>query len=251
NSALQGAFGCYVLFGRGTNLVAIANDTATSFTNGTLGTAGTLQNSQCIVNAAASYLSGNDKYLSLTLFVTMKTGGAKNVYASVSSNSGATSGYSQVGTWNVTSPSSLTPVSVSPGTGAGAAGTPQYFTFTYSDPNGANDISGSQIIINSALQGAFGCYILYGRGTNLLAIGNDNATVFTNGNLGTAGTLQNSQCSVDLSKSFQVQTGNTVNLTLALTFKPTYKGLMYAFSNAVDNAGNASSFPALGAFLVQ
>ncbi|MDQ2944829.1 MAG: hypothetical protein M3Y27_02600 [Acidobacteriota bacterium] len=48
-----------------------------------------------------------------------------------------------------------------------------------------------------------------------------------------------------------IDTGNTVNLTLAVTFKPNYKGLMYAFSNVVDNAGNASSFPALGAFLVQ
>ena len=85
----------------------------------------------------------------------------------------------------------------------------------------------------------------------MVAIANDIATVFTNGTLGTAGTLQNSQCSIDLSKSFQVQTGNTVNLTLAVTFKPNYKGLMYAFSNVVDNAGNASSFPALGAFLVQ
>ncbi len=90
-----------------------------------------------------------------------------------------------------------------------------------------------------------------GRGTNLLAIANDTATTFTNGTMGTAGTLQNSQCSIDLSKSFQAQTGNTVNLTLAITFKPTYTGLLYAFSNLVNNSGNASSFPALGAFLVQ
>ncbi|MDQ2947284.1 MAG: hypothetical protein M3Y27_15360, partial [Acidobacteriota bacterium] len=107
------------------------------------------------------------------------------------------------------------------------------------------------IIINPALQGAFACYVLYGRGTNLLAIANDTATVFTNGTMGTAGTLQNSQCSIDLLKSFQVQTGNTVNLTLAVTFSTNYKGLMYAFSNVVNNAGNASAFPALGPFLVQ
>ena len=116
---------------------------------------------------------------------------------------------------------------------------------------GANDISGSQIIINAALQGAFACYVLYGRGTNLLAIGNDTATVFTNGILGTASTLQNSQCSIDLSKSFQVQTGNTVNLTLAVNFSPSYKGLSYAFSNVVNNAGNASTFPVLGTYLIQ
>ena len=245
-----GAGSCYIQFAR-SGLIALVGDDGVTTTTFLLGLAAVLQNSQCIVNAAASYQAGSGNYLSLTLFVTMKTAGAKNVYASVSSNSSATSGFSQVGTWNVTSPSALTPVSVSPGTGAGPAGTPQFFTFTYSDPNGANDISGSQIIINPALQGAFACYVLYGRGTNLVAIANDTATSFTNGTLGTAGTLQNSQCSIDLSKSFQVQTGNTVNLTLAVNFAPGYKGLMYAFSNVVNNAGNASNFPALGAFLVQ
>ncbi|MDQ2945304.1 MAG: SBBP repeat-containing protein [Acidobacteriota bacterium] len=245
-----GAGSCNIQFAR-SGLIALVGDDGVSTTTAMLGQPTFLQNSQCIVNAAASYQAGSGNYLSLTLFVTMKTAGAKNVYASVSSNSSATSGFSQVGTWNVTSPSALTPVSVSPGTGAGTSGTPQFFTFTYSDPNGASDISGSQIIINPALQGAFARYVLYGRGTNLVAIANDTATVFTNGTMGTAGTLQNSQCSIDLSKSFQVQTGNTVNLTLAVNFAPGYKGLMYAFSNVVDNAGNTSSFPALGAFLVQ
>ena len=81
----------------------------------------------------------------------------------------------------------LAPVSVSPGTGAGPAGTPQFFTFTYSDPLGAGDISGSQIILNPALQGAFACYVLYGRGTNLVAIANDTATVFHQWHFGDGG----------------------------------------------------------------
>ena len=246
----NGPGSCYIQFAPSGSLTLLGND-GVSTTTANLGQPAVLQNSQCIVNAAASYQAGNGSYLSLTLFVTMKTPGTKNVYATVSSNGGTTSVASQVGTWNVTSPSALMPVSVSPGTGAGAAGTPQFFTLTYSDPLGANDISGSQIIINPALQGAFACYVLYGRGSNLLAIANDNATAFTNGTLGTAGTLQSSQCSVDLSKSFQVQTGNTVNLTLAVTFAPGYRGLMYVFSNVVNNAGNASSFPALGAYLIQ
>ncbi len=250
NPTLTGAGSCYVQFTRA-GLIALAGDDGASTTTANVGQATFLQNSQCMVNAAASSITGNGNYLSLTLFVTMKTPGVKNVYTSVSLNGGATSGYLQVGTWNVTSPASLTPVSVSPGTGAGPAGTPQYFTFTYSDPNGASDISGSQIIINPALQGASACYVLYGRGTNLLAMANDNASSFTQGTLGTGGTLQNSQCSIDLPKSFQVQTGNTVNLTLAVTFNPNYKGLMYAFSNVVNNAGNASNFPALGPYLVQ
>ncbi len=244
-----GAGSCYIQFAR-SGLIALAGDDGVSTTTANLGQPTFLQNSQCIVNAAASYQAGTGNYLSLTLFITMKTPGGKNVYASGSSNGGGTSGFSQLGTWNVTSPSVLTPVAVSPGTGAGPAGTPQVFTFTYSDPNGASDISGSQIIINPALQGAFSCYVLYGRGTNVIAIANDTASGFANGILGTAGILQNSQCSIDLSKSFQVQTGNTVNLTLAVNFMPSYKGLMYAFSNVVNNAANASSFPALGTFLV-
>ncbi|MDQ2945868.1 MAG: FG-GAP-like repeat-containing protein, partial [Acidobacteriota bacterium] len=176
---------CLIDFAR-SGLIALRGDDGVSTTTANLGQPTVLQNSQCIVNAAASYQAGNGNYLSLTLFVTMKTAGAKTVSASVTSNGGPTSGLSQVGVWNVTSPSVLTPVSVSPGTGAGPAGTPQFFTFTYSDPNGASDISGSQIIINPALQGAFACYVLYGRGTNLLAIANDTATVFTNGTMGTA-----------------------------------------------------------------
>lgn len=81
----------------------MGGDDGVSTITANLGQPAVLQNSKCIVNAAASYLAGTDKYLSLTLFITMKTAGAKNVYASMTSNGGSTPGFSQVGTWNVTS----------------------------------------------------------------------------------------------------------------------------------------------------
>ncbi len=251
NPTLTAVNSCSIQFARGTGQINLAGDDGNSTSTGFLGQSGVLQNSQCIVNLASSYQSGSGNYLNLTLFVTMKTSGMKNVFAQVGSINGNTSTFATVGTWNVTAPTTMQPVGVAPQTGAAAAGTQQFFSFAYSDPAGANDISGGQIVLNPSLQGPGACYILFGRGNSSVSLASNDANTFTSGTLGSGTVLQNSQCSIDLSKSFQVQSGNTLNLTLAVTFSSTFRGLLYTFSNVQNNAGAGSGYVVLGNYQVQ
>ncbi len=250
NSTLTAVNSCSIQFVRLSGQIRLAGDDGNAVTTGTLGQSTLLQNSQCIVNLASSYKSASGNYLTLTLFITMKTAGMKNVYAQLGTGT-QTSGSGAVGTWDVSTPATLLPVAEAPSTGAGGAVTYQFFTFTFSDPNGADDISGAQIVLNASLQGPGACYLLFGRGNGLVSLASNDANSFTSSTLGSVTVLQNSQCSVDLSKSFEVQTGNTLNLTLAISFTPSFRGLLYAFSNVQNNVGAGSGYVVLGNFTVQ
>jgi hypothetical protein len=67
----------------------------------TLGTAGTLQNSQCAVNVGSSSgaLSGNTYTLNLAITFQGGFTGAKNVYGLATSLGAVSSGWATVGTW--------------------------------------------------------------------------------------------------------------------------------------------------------
>lgn len=107
------------------------------------------------------------------------------------------------------------PAAVTPSSGSGSA---QVFAFTYTDPNGSQDISGSQIVINSTTSGAGACYILFARGSNQIALGDDAGNPGSLTTLGAPTVLQNSQCSVLASNSSQTFSGNTITLNLFVSF---------------------------------
>jgi hypothetical protein len=95
---------CYLLYVRGSNAVDLANDAGVWQGPVTLGSASTLQNSQCSVSAASSWasLSGNTLTLNLALTFQPPFAGAKNVYMEVQ-NASLDSGWSLEGNWTVAS----------------------------------------------------------------------------------------------------------------------------------------------------
>jgi hypothetical protein len=140
-----------------------------------VGVAGTLQNSQCSVNAGASSFSTNGNNLALNLAVSFTTAyaGAKNIYMEV--DDGVDSGWVHEGTWTVTTGSGPpSPVSVTPSSGSGAA---QTFSFVFTDPGGASKISYTQIDISATLVAAGACYIYYSPPANEVFLENDAGTL--------------------------------------------------------------------------
>jgi hypothetical protein len=249
NSSLSGTNGCYFyLFASGSNVVYLASNAGVLQSGLAVGSAGTLQNSQCSLNVGASSvsLSGNTFTLNLVLAFTPAFAGAKNIYMSVQ-NATHGSGWVQEGTWTVPASSGPTPVSVTPNSGSGAS---QTFAFAFSDPAGAADISSAQIVISSSLSGTNGCYFyLFASGSNVVYLANNAGDLQPGLAIGSAGTLSNSQCSLNVAASSVSLSGNTFTLNLVLTFTSAFAGAKNIYMSA-QNATLSSSWVQEGTWTV-
>jgi hypothetical protein len=222
-SSAAAASNCYLYFTPASNAIYLANDAGTAWLPPVVvGRSGTLQNSQCSVDTAASSSSmdGNTLTVRLALAFFPVYNGAKNIYMLL--YDGQNSGWVQKGTWMVSSTGSLGPVSVSPSSGSGGS---QTFTFVFSDPNGAASIYSASIVIGATASGVGSCYLYYLRSTNSLYLANDAGTAWLSPViLGQATVLQNSQCSINAATSSAAINGNTLTLALAITFVYTFNG---------------------------
>src|SRR5262249_33292691 len=86
------------------------------------------------------------------------------------------------------------PSSATPSSGSGLA---QTFSVVVSDPDGASDVAGVNILFNASLSGSNGCWMFYDAPSNTLAMASDDTSNWTQIVLGSSSTLQNSQCSVN------------------------------------------------------
>jgi len=157
------------------------------------------------------------------------------------------SGWILNGTWNVPGASGPTAISVAPSSGSGSS---QAFAFNFLDPAGATDISSAQIVIDGSLSGTGSCYLyFYGNGANVIYLASD-AGAFESGiSLGTVGTLQNSQCTINVGASSAILSGTTLALNLAVGFQHAFAGakIVYMF---VQNASIGSGWTQQGIWTV-
>ena len=233
-SSAAAAATCYVYFIPASNAVYLANDAGTAWLSPvTLGQAGTLQNSQCSVNAAgsSSSASGNDLTLNLALTFLPAYSGGRNIY--MLAYDGQSSGWQQKGAWTVSaSAGTLAPVSVTPASGSGGS---QTFAFLYTDPNGGSSIYSASVVIGTTASGIGSCYLYYLRSANSLYLANDAGNAWLSPmTLGQTGTLQNSQCAVNLSASSSSASGSNLTLTLAMTFLAAFNGDKNVYMQVYD-----------------
>jgi hypothetical protein len=212
----------------------LANDSGTTWiASKTVGVAGTLQNSQCSVNLGASSVAGSGNNLTLNVSLTFSAGfaGTKNIYMEV--YDGLDSGWQAKGTWTaIAAPGPPVAISVTPSSGSGGN---QTFAFAFSDAKGQAAISTASIIINGSLSGLNGCYLYYSRPANALYLANDGGTSWiASKTVGVAGTLQNSQCSVNLGASSVAGSGNNLTLNVSLTFSAGFAGTKNIYMEVYD-----------------
>jgi hypothetical protein len=101
NTSMSGSSSCWMYYAASTNEIYLANNAGSFATAGlTVGTSGTLSNSQCTVNVGSSSasLSGNTLTLNLALSFTPAFAGTKNIYMYVQ-NATQSNGFTQEGTW--------------------------------------------------------------------------------------------------------------------------------------------------------
>src|SRR6202041_1986223 len=120
------------------------------------------------------------------------------------------------------------PVSIAPGSGSGLT---QAFTFSFNDPAGYADLSVADILIGSYLDAIGACYVALvpssATSGYVYLIDDAGDGGYVSGTpmlLPSGGSLSNSQCTVDASGSSVSGSGDTLSLTLNITFAPAFAG---------------------------
>jgi hypothetical protein len=231
---------CYTIYVPSSNTIALMSDAGNSYAGAaTLGTAGTLSNSQCTLDTGASSASGSGTSLTLNAALTFKPAfnGTKNIYTVSGNGSNVSSGWQAKGSWIVPSAIPVN-VSVSPASGSG---TVQLFSFAYSDQSGFADISYVDFLFQAQFTGQNACYAIYSPSSKTITLMNDAGNSSAgSATLGTVGTLSNSQCTLDTGASSASGSGNSLTLNVKLTFKPSFAGTKNIFTVS-GNGNNVSS----------
>jgi hypothetical protein len=213
---------CYVVYVAGA--LYLLNDSRTDLIGAMVGTQVSVENSLCRIKAATSSVTTSGATQILTIDVSFKAAfaGFKTIDARVEDIAGQSSAFKTVGAWTVTvdPAAALEAISVNPAAGSGAGGK---FTFTSTDPAGANDLLRTYIVI-AAPNSTAACYIVFAAPSGLYLL-NDSKTEFLRGIVpGFSDAVENSQCRLNAAGSSVVNSGITQTLTLDLFFKPAFAG---------------------------
>ena len=251
NSSLEMNNGCVTAYDNLHNLVYLLNDAGIFWLGPvTPGTSGVLSNRQCGISMTGATItrSGNNLTVGIPTSFTAAFAGGKNVYMIAQDRAGLNSGWQQKGRWMVGNGVNVAPlaVSVTPSSGTGPS---RSFSFAYSDGNGYTDAFLTMQIINSTLQKSNGCATIYIRPSNQLFLLDDAGTSWLGpAVIGTSGTLNNSQCSINLGGAFTTQSNLSLNLNIPITFSSTFRGLKNVYMLGMDNGGLGSGWQQRGSW---
>lgn len=133
-------------------------------------------------------------------------------------------------------------VSLSPASGAGQT---QTFTLTASDSAGAADIASIDMLINSAFNKTNACWVYYDHAANRIELASDSGTWnYLSFGPGQTPGPSNSQCSVEMVSSSDA--GNTVSVSIKVTFNGAWLGDRTIWGESLDVAKNDSMYQQMG-----
>jgi parallel beta-helix repeat protein len=138
-------------------------------------------------------------------------------------------------------------VSASPTSGSGSGTT---FTLVVADLNGAPDITSAVFLVNSSLTGNNGCFVNYTPGNNSIALANNAVTAWSTATLGSSTLLTNSQCTVNPALATAVASGDTLTVTIPVTFAAAFAGAKTTWGYANDQTGFSNGYQVTGSWTV-
>ncbi|MEZ5402623.1 MAG: BACON domain-containing protein [Bryobacteraceae bacterium] len=254
NDFLDGRNACYLAYHRPSNVLYLVNNAGSALLPGmVVGSGGSLVNNQCTVLGPGLAVTGSGSKLTLHVSILFTFPGNRIVYLAARDSAGRNSGWRPVGTVSLPSPPPSGPtVGALPATPASGrtTGPLQTYTFTFNHPAGWETLEVVNVLINRELNGDNACYVAYSRPAGLLYLVKDSgpaAGLSPGIVLGAPGAASNSQCTIHAASSSAAGQGNTLSLTIALEFAPTFRGdmIIYAASRTAGDA-HTSGWQAIG-----
>ncbi|WP_228486843.1 beta strand repeat-containing protein [Paludibaculum fermentans] len=244
--------GCYFVWDRSAGVIWLADDSGAVWSaSARAGTAESASNSQCKVNATGSSIAASGTGLSMAVSVSFFPGfnGVKSVYANATDAAGLTSASPQLGSYTVAAVSTQPtgPLTVAPAAGSGSS---QVFTFTFTDPRGAGDLTWLRVLVHSQQTAVGGCYLEVDPVGLVAYLYDDAGAGYSAARLGASDAVQNSQCKISGAGSSVALSGAQATLKLDLSFQAGFAGVKSIWANASDRTGFTSGSPQLGAFTV-
>jgi len=122
--------------------------------------------------------------------------------------------------------------------------------FTFTDPRGWQDLDVVNVLINNFLDGRNACYLAYSRPSGVLYLVADNGGTLLGLPLNGSGSVSNRQCTVAAAGTTAAGSGNTLTLTVNLSFAAGFAGNKVTYMAARDLQGGNSGWQALGVWNV-
>ena len=122
-------------------------------------------------------------------------------------------------------------VAATPSSGSGPG---KAFSFQFSDPVGATNLSSVGVLFAVSAGTSGACAVSYDRAHNALSLLTDAGALPTSSIRPGSGTQQNSQCSLNGANSSAILSGQTLTLNLALTFLPAFNGAKNIYMQATN-----------------
>ena len=260
NNVLDGRQACYLAFDHASSILYLVNDAGTFISGMQLDSqgrgSGVLSNSQCSVDGTktslSNYSGSSQSQVTIGLTFSAAFGGNKVLYFAARDKEAMNTGWLVQGTWNV--PMTATyPNVVSGGTSYYNNSNPTSVTVTYQDATLNTNLSPSQILINSAIDGRNACYMGYDHKNNaLFLVKDDGSTLLPSITPGVGNaTQQNSQCIIYAQNSSVQANGKNYTLNVQVFFMPAFRGPKIIYAASQTLTGGNTGWQAMGALSIQ
>jgi hypothetical protein len=249
NTSSSSSNACWVYYDAVGRTIWLASNDASAWSSAAVGSATTIENSQCQITASgvSTSGSGNDLTLSVPVIFSTSFAGTKNVYMSATDKGGVSSSLVSKGTWTVPSSTALGGIAATPSSGSSAA---QKFTFVFSDPNGYAGLTGAHVLVNSSVSGTNACWVYLDPVGKVLWLASNDTSSWQSAAVASTTTLENSQCSIAASGVSMSGSGTNLTVEIPITFTSTFAGTRNIYLNATNKSGTTSSYVQSGTWIV-
>jgi hypothetical protein len=132
-------------------------------------------------------------------------------------------------------------------------GATQTLVFKYTHTGGFGQLGVVNALINSYLDGNAACYVAFSQPLNVLYLVNDGGPgsgISAGLTLGGGGSVSNNQCTISAAGSSATRSGDTLTLTLNVTFKPAFYGNKVIYLAAQDQGAETTGWVTVGSTIV-
>jgi hypothetical protein len=239
--SVDGRSACWIAFDAASSQLSLASDDISTWSGGAPGSATGLANSQCAIDLSATSATRTPQGLLITLPIRFSSSfaGVQNIYLrGWSRGSLFPRDYVLAGSFTVVDPSAP---AISPSSGCG-----WNLSLTTSVPDPSLNITGVDVLINSAVDGRRACWVSYDPRSATLWLASDDTSTWSSAPIGSGVTLSNGQCSI--SGGSGSTAGGTISLVMPILFYGPFAGQRNVYLASYGASGVLHDYTPMGSW---